>query len=101
VQRLSNNTGNYGFASPTGSTFDGSHIWVTNLFANNRMSSVTEFNTSDGSPVRTLQGAPYNFLASAAVIHDGTHLWVTNSAGKGGSVTEIDASDGSFVQILP
>ena len=85
--------GSYGFASPQGVAFDGTHIWVTN-YAN----SVTEINASDGSWVQTLSGGSYGFNGPYGVAFDGTHIWVTNYYGN--SVTEINASDGSWVRTL-
>ena len=45
-----------------------------------------------------LSAAQYHFAAPYAVVFDGTHLWVTNASGN--SVTEVNASDGSVVQVF-
>jgi hypothetical protein len=74
----------------------GTHLWVVNSTG-----SVTEWNASDGSWVRTLSGGSYGFNAPTAIAFDGTDLWVTNAYGNSvGSVTELSASDGSWVQTL-
>ena len=76
----------YGFGSPLGIAFDGSHLWVTNDVGN----SVTEFNKSDGSWVRTASGGSYGFNSPIGIAFDGSHLWVTNAFGN--SVTEFNAN---------
>jgi DNA-binding beta-propeller fold protein YncE len=43
-------------------------------------------------------GASYGFNAPNRVAADGTHVWVTNPPGN--SVTELNASNGSPVQVL-
>jgi DNA-binding beta-propeller fold protein YncE len=48
--------------------------------------------------VRTLSGGSYGFCYPLGVAFDGTHIWVANSCGS--SVTELNASDGSWVQTL-
>ena len=42
--------------------------------------------------------AQYGFNGPDGIAFDGTHLWVTNV--DGASVTEFNASDGSWVQTL-
>jgi YVTN family beta-propeller protein len=89
--------GSYGFNSPAGVAFDGSHIWVTNATG----ASVTELNASTGAWIRTLAtpfGGTYAFSVPEGIAFDGSHLWVANEAGS--SVTELNASDGSWVRTL-
>lgn len=43
-------------------------------------------------------GGSYGFNYPVGIAFDGTHIWVTNYAGS--SVTELDASDGAWVQTL-
>ena len=88
VQTISG--GSYGFDAPYGITYDGSDLWVTNVFGN----SVTEL-AGSGSFVRTLSGGSYGFVEPTFLAFDGTDVWVTNQSGK--SVTEVKASDGSWV----
>jgi hypothetical protein len=79
---------------PDALAFDGTNIWV----ANYEDSSLTEFRASDGSPVRSYSGVPYNFDHPESMTFDGSHIWVANTFN--GSVTELNASDGSFVRNL-
>src|SRR5664280_2795626 len=101
VQTLSG--GSYGFDDPTHFAFDGTHLWVSNFSG----PSVTELNASDGSWVQTIAekatGGPPGFFGPGAMAFDGTHIWVVNGFsldGVGNSVTELNASDGSFVQTV-
>ena len=50
-----------------------------------------------GVPV-ILNSADYGFSNVVAIASDGSHVWVVNTSGD--SVTEIDAQDGSLVQLL-
>jgi hypothetical protein len=87
----------YGFDSPIGIVFDGTHLWITNNDGN----SVTEITTT-GSHVQTLSAATYGFNQPRAIGFDGTHLWVVNSAGGSdgeGSLTEINPN-GSLVKTI-
>ena len=43
-------------------------------------------------------GDAYGFGQPAGVAFDGTHVWITNQ--NGNSVTQINADDGSLVQVL-
>ena len=45
-----------------------------------------------------LSGTRYGFDAPNQVVFDGTHLWVANSGGS--TLTEVNPSDGSVVQVL-
>jgi DNA-binding beta-propeller fold protein YncE len=65
---------------PFGITFDGTHIWVTNIVGD----SVTELNASDGSLVGTYPVGSYPY----GITFGGSHIWVANS--NGSTVTEID-----------
>jgi hypothetical protein len=101
VQTLSG--GSYGFGDPLDFAFDGTHLWVSNWTGD----SVTELNASDGSWIQTISetatGGPPGILGPQGMVFDGTHIWVANSfyqSGVGSSVTELNASDGSFVQTV-
>ena len=62
---------------------------------------MTELNASDGSWIRTLSNTTdsrYTFSDPYGVAFDGSHIWVANYGND--SVTELKASDGSFVQKL-
>jgi hypothetical protein len=73
---------------------------------NHAGNSVTELNTSDGSWVRTLSGGSYGFSCPNSIAFDGSHLWVPNTnncpyyASSSFSLTELNASDGSWVQTI-
>jgi len=45
-----------------------------------------------------LRGGSFGFSGPQAIAFDGSHLWITNA--NGNSVTEISASDGSWVRTL-
>jgi hypothetical protein len=53
---------------------------------------------SSGPAARVISGASYAFSAPNRVAADGKHVWVTNPPGN--SVTELNASDGSWVATL-
>jgi DNA-binding beta-propeller fold protein YncE len=73
---------------------DGTHVWVR---INNNL---VELHASTGAFVQEFSEpsdgsyADYQKLSS-----DGTHLWVVNSTNQ--SVTELDASTGALVQVVP
>ena len=46
---------------------------------------------------RTLTGARYGIHSPTAIAADGAHLWVANGSG---SVTELNAGNGSWIQTL-
>ena len=80
-----------GLDQPAGIAFDGTNLWVTSEGDD----GVFEIDTS-GQPLMRLGGQTYNFGHPRAIAFDGSHLWITDLGG----VTEINASDGSFVQTL-
>jgi len=71
---------------PWGIAFDGTNIWVTNMFGN----SVTEISASNGTVLGTFTGT---FSAPTGIAFDGTSIWVTNQGSA--SVTELLASNGT------
>jgi hypothetical protein len=77
------NDSSYGFASPEGIAFDGSHMWITNRDSN----SITEVNSGDGTLARTFTTGNYGLDGPTTAIFDGRHLWVVNFGGN--SVTAI------------
>lgn len=88
--------------------YDGRHVWIASDPGNGG-GWVTELNASDGALIRTLSGARYGFHYPAAIAFDGTHIWVANDPQTGdgqtpkpgdGTVTELNASDGSWVRTL-
>ena len=81
------------FDSPSGLTFGGGHLWVTNEAGN----SVTEIDPSSGSWIATLNAKIYGFRQPSAITRYGPYLFVANA---GGSVSELRASDGAFVRSI-
>ena len=57
-----------------------------------------ESHGSSASIARVYSAASYGFKAPNRIAADGTHVWVTNPPGN--SVTELNASDGSWVATL-
>ena len=91
----------WSFNHPDAFASDGTHLWVANEGGN----SVTELNLSDGSLVRVIAGSSYGLYFPIALASDGTHLWVANlyddlATNTGRSVTELNLSDGSLVQVI-
>ena len=95
----------YGFDEPSWIDDDGTHLWVTNYGGN----SITELNASDGSFVATINNPSDDLDDPTQVTEDGSHLWVVNQQSPGstsqtatvaGSVTELNASDGSLITVL-
>jgi hypothetical protein len=100
--------GCHGLSAASAIAVDGAHVWVVSDPLSGD-GSVTELNASDGSWVRTLSGGRYGFRYPSAIAADGTHIWVANDPETGdgeppqpgdGSVTELNASDGSWVRTL-
>lgn len=87
--------GNYGLDAPAAVASDGTHIWVASILNG----TVSEFDTSDGTLIRTLSGGDYGFNRPIGVIATATRIWVVNSGDT--SVTELNASDGTLVRTLP
>ena len=83
----------YGFDDPVAISGDGSDVFVVN-----KAGSVTEVDAENGQLVQILQGSNYDFDGPSALLLNGTDGWVVNSAGD--SVTEINLSTGSMVQVL-
>jgi hypothetical protein len=54
--------------------------------------------TGDAGAYRVLTGGSYGFDGPTGLAIDGPHLWVTNSDGN--SVTELNASDGSWIRTV-
>jgi hypothetical protein len=87
---------------------NGSHVWVINQ-APNGDGSVSELNAANGSWIRTLSHERYGFRYPVAIAADGAHIWIANDPQSGdgrtpkpgdGSVTELKASDGSWIRTL-
>lgn len=81
------------FDAPSGLTFGGGHLWVTNESGN----SVSEIDPSNGSWIATINANRYGFRQPTAIARDGQDLFVTNA---NGSVSELRASDGAFVRTI-
>jgi outer membrane protein assembly factor BamB len=94
-------SGTFEWAGPTALTVSGPHLWVADLhnYANGAtsVSSVAEFNVSDGSLVRVIKAKAdgFNFPRSIAVSQG--HVWVLNGDN---TLTELNASNGSLVRVI-
>jgi DNA-binding beta-propeller fold protein YncE len=100
------------FDYPAGISSNGTHVWVLNDNYYTNKWSYTELDASTGALVTLIQGptnaatAPYMGISA-----DTTHVWVTNAGywiGQPtpnqlipGFVTELDASTGALVQVIP
>lgn len=90
----------------------GTHLWVVSFEVCRPYCSSTatnygaavEFNAADGSFVQALYGGDHRAIqAPWGIAADGSHVWITSEAinGSGGSVTELDASDGRQLWTVP
>ena len=79
---------------PTGVSFDGSNIWVSN----NSSNSVTKLRASDGMELGTFSTGSY----PVGIVFDGANIWVANSGfnGSGNTVTKLRASDGALLGVF-
>src|SRR5512140_1103971 len=82
--------------SATAIAVDGPDVWVANE-TDRWGGSVTELDASDGRRVRTLSAPDDGIHSPTAIAADGAHLWVANGSG---SVTELNASNGGWIQTL-
>jgi hypothetical protein len=73
-------------------------IWSVNPLQN----SVTEFDTSNGKFVRTIDARQGSLDHPLGIAVSGKHLWVISgsSKGKSGSVSELKTSNGSLVRVI-
>jgi DNA-binding beta-propeller fold protein YncE len=86
------------FAGPDAIAVSGYDVWITNDGGNGG-ASVTELNALTGQPVHQPFGnASYHFNQPDAIALDGVHVWVASFCAN--AVTEMNASDGSVVQVL-
>lgn len=84
-------------SSPVSIAVDGPDIWVASAgFVGTYDGYVTEFSATTGRLVRVVR----DFLSPIAVVADGAHVWVLDGGGTG-SVTELNARDGSVVWTVP
>ena len=90
----------------------GTHLWVVSSEVCRPYCSSTatnygaavEFNAADGSFVQALYGGDHRAIqAPWGIAADGSHVWITSEAinGSGGSVTELDASNGRQLWTVP
>jgi outer membrane protein assembly factor BamB len=80
------------FDAPSGLTFGGGHLWVTNGAGN----SVTEINPSNGNWVATFRASRDGFNQPSAITNWGPDLFVANTSG---GVTELRDS-GALVRVV-
>ena len=95
-------SGTFEWAGPVAIAVSGPHLWVGDLHndANGAtsVSSVSEFNVSNGSLVRVINAKGDQFKGPSAIAISGSHVFVLNAAG--GSITELNASNGSLVRVI-
>jgi predicted nucleic acid-binding protein len=87
---------------------NGGRVWAI-TYAAHGSGSVLELNASNGRWIRTFSGGRYGFRYPDAIAAGGGHIWVANDPQTGdgqtpkpgdGSVTELNAADGSWVRTL-
>lgn len=87
---------------------NGGRVWAI-AYAAHGSGSVLELNASNGRWIRTFSGGRYGFRYPDAIAAGGGHIWVANDPQTGdgqtpkpgdGSVTELNAADGSWVRTL-
>jgi hypothetical protein len=87
---------------------NGGRVWAITDTADGA-GSVLELNASNGRWIRTFSGGRYGFRYPDAIAAGGGHIWVANDPQTGngqtpkpgdGSVTELNASDGSWIRTL-
>jgi hypothetical protein len=81
------------FNSPSGLSFGGGHLWVTNEAGN----SVSEINPTNGSWIATFNSKIYGFRKPTAITNYGPYLFVANAVG---TVSELRASNGAFIRTI-
>jgi hypothetical protein len=91
--------GSYGFDWPGPIVFDGTHVWVLNMYiTDGYIGGVTEIDPSTGASIRTLSGTADGFNGPADLLFSGNGLWVANAGNE--SLTELDPTSGSVVRSL-
>ena len=84
-------------AGPAALAFDGTNMWVANSFGN----SVTEFNGATGSTLQTWSDPSYGFNDPSSIVYDGQDIWVVNAYGSSPTLTEMNASNGALLRVIP
>lgn len=79
-------------SNPYGVAFDGTNIWVANLYTG----TVTKVLASSGAVVGTYPVGP----GASSLAFDGTNIWVTNPSSSG-TVIKVLASTGAVVGSYP
>jgi hypothetical protein len=89
-----------GITYPVSFAISGPYVWVVDGGYKGGLGGVTRIDTRTGTSF-TKTGGNYGFVRPATIAIAGGHVWVLNNPYRGGlSVTEMNASDGSLVQIL-
>jgi len=92
--------GKGGITYPVSLAVDGPFVWVVDAGYKGGLGGVTRIDTRNGNAV-TMTGGNYGFARPASIAIGGSHVWVLNDPYRGRlSVTEMNASDGSWVQTL-
>lgn len=89
------------FFEPVAIAVDRSHVWVANVFGN----SVTELDARTGDVLRVVDAPRDDFKTPIAIADNGRDVWVVNDGVSGnvlgtGSITELNARNGSLVRVI-
>ena len=90
----------WGFHGDGNIVSNGADVWLLNS-----ANSVVELSAATGGLVRVIYGTGHEFDEPVAMAEDGVHLWVLNawvttSQSYGGSIAEINVSDGRLVRLI-
>jgi len=89
-----------GITYPVSIAVSGPYVWILDGGYVGGLGGVTRIDTRNGSSW-TKTGGVYGFERPASIAVSGPYVWVLNNPYRGGlSVTEMNASDGSFVRTL-
>jgi DNA-binding beta-propeller fold protein YncE len=88
------------FDEPVAIAASGSHVWVANVGGN----SVTELDSATGKIVRVINAPADGIKTPVALAATSTNVWVANDGVRGsesgtGSLTELNARNGSLVRV--
>jgi len=89
-----------GITYPVALAVSGPFVWVVDSGYHGGLGGVTRIDSRDGSTL-TKTGGGYGFERPSSIAVSGSRVWVLNDPYRGRlSVTEINASDASFVRLL-
>lgn len=89
-----------GITYPVALAVSGPYLWVVDSGYHGGLGGVTRIDSRNGSTL-TKNGTDYGFERPSSIAASGGRIWVLNDPYRGRlSVTEINASDGSFIRRL-